>query len=239
MNNLLDKAMDAHGGLENWKKIKLLHVDLDIGGNILLTKFNSPLNRHYSCTIDPNNIEAILDPYPKPGFRGIYQGHDVWIQSEVGKEVKRKQVDRTSLSSQVVWDDLDLLYFLGYAIWNYVLTPFLFRLPGFKVRELEPQQQRNGEVVRRLKVIFPDTVPTHCPEQTFYFNEQGRLIRLDYTAEILGRWAKGAHICSQHQRFGNFVFPTKRKVYGAWFPKHPMPFFTAMQGAIRNVHIAY
>ena len=46
MNNLLDIAMDAHGGLENWEKIRLLYIDLDIGGNILLTKFKSPLNRH-------------------------------------------------------------------------------------------------------------------------------------------------------------------------------------------------
>ena len=239
MNSLLEKAMDAHGGLENWEKIRLLHIDLDIGGNILMTKFNSPLNRQYACTIDPNNVKVILDPFPKPGFQGVYRGKDVQIQGEGGNETGRKRIDKSDLTRRFVWDDLDVLYFLGYAIWNYALAPFLFHKPGFDLEELEPQEQKSGETVRRLKVVFPETIPTHCSEQTFYFNEQGLLIRLDYTAEIFGKWAKGAHICSQHKTFDNFVFPTKRKVYGTLLTNNPTPSITAMQGEIRNVQVLY
>ena len=239
MDNLLAIAMEAHGGLENWKKVSLINVDLEIGGNILLTKCRSPFNRHYSCTIDPNNIEVILDPFPKKGFRGIYQGDNVHIHRGDGKEVKRKKIDRTLLTCQFAWDDLDLLYFFGYAIWNYILTPFLLRLPGFSVQEHDPLKQKNGTIVRRLKAVFPETVPTHCTEQTFYFDEQGLLIRLDYTADIFGSWAKGAHLCSQHRKFDTFIFPTKRKVHAAWFAGYPLPFLTAMQGTVNDVHISY
>ena len=164
MNNLLDLAMDAHGGFENWKKVRLLDVDLEIGGNILLTKFKSPLNRKYACTIEPKNIEVVLNSFPKKDYRGIFKRNDVQIQNGDGKEVDRKQIDRTPLTRQFVWDDLDVLYFLGYAIWNYMLTPFLLRSPGFDVEELSPLKHRKGKIVRRMKVIFPATIPTHCSE---------------------------------------------------------------------------
>jgi len=33
------------------------------------------------------------------------------------------------------WDDLHLAYFSGYAMWNYLTTPFLFAMEGFEVEE--------------------------------------------------------------------------------------------------------
>ncbi|MFX8860408.1 hypothetical protein ABTM70_19950, partial [Acinetobacter baumannii] len=68
-------------------------------------------------------------------------------------------------------------------MWNYLCTPFMFALPGFKTEEIDPWNE-NGEVRRRLKVTFPHTVATHCSEQIFHINGDGLVCRLDYGAEV-------------------------------------------------------
>ena len=81
------------------------------------------------------------------------------------------------------WDNLQLAYFAGYAMWNYLNTPFLFALPGVETEELQPWQE-NGGAWRRLKVTFPASIATHSAEQTFYFDQQGHLKRHDYAVDI-------------------------------------------------------
>jgi hypothetical protein len=106
---------------------------------------------------------------------------------------------------------MQLLYFTGYANWNYFTAPFLLTQCGVNVREIEPHEE-HGETWQRLQVQFPSTIPTHSAEQTFYFNEKGLLQRLDYVAEITG--AVGAHYCFDHASFSGLVFPTLRRVVG-------------------------
>ena len=88
---------------------------------------------------------------------------------------------------------------------------FLFAQPGFECTEIEPHQE-NGETWRCLRVRFPPNVPTHNNfqvggEQTFFFNENGLLQRLDYVAV-----GPAAHYCFDHTAFGGLVFPTLRRV---------------------------
>ena len=77
-------------------------------------------------------------------------------------------------------------------MWNYLATPFLFASPDFGTKELAPQAE-NGETWRRLAVKYPEHIPTHCAEQTFYFGEDGLLRRLDYFVEVVNDAA--AHYC--------------------------------------------
>jgi hypothetical protein len=101
------------------------------------------------------------------------------------------------------WDDLDFLYFAGYASWNYLTTPFLLASPGVEVQERE-----SG----RLDVTFPPSIPTHSRRQSFWFDERGYLRRLDYTAEVFGWWARSVHTCSDHRVFDGIVMPRRRRV---------------------------
>ncbi len=69
-----------------------------------------------------------------------------------------------------------------------------------------------GETWRCLRVKYPSDVPTHnnCQvggEQTFFFNEQGLLQRLDYPAV-----GPAAHYCFDHTNYKGIVFPTVRGV---------------------------
>jgi hypothetical protein len=70
------------------------------------------------------------------------------------------------------WDVLQAGYFLGYAMWNYLNTPFLLTYPGVHVREISPHQE-DGQAWRRLLVTFPAGIATHSAEQIFYFGGDG------------------------------------------------------------------
>jgi hypothetical protein len=66
--------------------------------------------------------------------------------------------------------------------------------PGFQLCEGEPWRER-GETWHRLEATFPPDIPTHCPRQTFYFDERGLLRRLDYTVDVFSRLASAANYC--------------------------------------------
>jgi hypothetical protein len=113
------------------------------------------------------------------------------------------------LRRQFRWDDLDLLYFAGYALWGYATAPFIFRRPGFEVEEADPWRE-DGETWRALRVRFPDAIPAHSRQQLYYFDDRGLLRRNDYTAEVFGSWARATHYCWDHETFDGIVVPTRR-----------------------------
>jgi hypothetical protein len=65
---------------------------------------------------------------------------------------------------------------------------------------------------RRLAVTFPPAIHTHSRRQVFYYDDELRLRRHDYTADIVGRWANAAHMCADHAVVDGLVIPTRRWV---------------------------
>lgn len=237
MSDLLARVLTAHGGLARWQRVSRLRLDLDIRGNVLLTKFKSPRWRHYLCTVKARELEVVFHDYPSAGNRGVYQGGRVLVETTRGQLLKERGMQSGAdgrVPFRWAWDDLDLLFFFGYAVWNYALSPFLLAQPGFLVTELPPWPNTARGPFERLQVRFPDHIPTHSREQIFYFNRQGLMVRLDYTAEVFGPWARGAHFCSGHREYDGIVFPTRRRVFGGWVARYPLPFLTAMEGRIRR-----
>ena len=62
---------------------------------------------------------------------------------------------------QFRWDDLDFIYFAGYATWNYLATPFLFLRDGFVFRLLDPVpgEPRDHPAARDLSRRHPGAQP--------------------------------------------------------------------------------
>jgi hypothetical protein len=71
--------------------------------------------------------------------------------------------------------------------------------------ELEPGSVQ-FDSWRRLEVRFPPRVVTHSTEQTFYFDRDGLLRRIDYTSELED--TRVAQLFSGHQRFSGVLIPT-------------------------------
>jgi hypothetical protein len=229
---LLAAALAAHGGAERFGRAVSLHARVRLRGNILATKLRSPLERSYLLELDPRRPRARVAPFHREEREGLFDGDRVAILED-GREIRSRAGARAHARATRVWDELDLLYFVGYALWNYLLTPVYFQWPDFGLRELEPWRG-----LRRLEVTYPEAFPTHCPVQVFYFDGDARLVRLDYVAEVLGDRVRGAHLCEDHRRLGGVVVPTHRTVYALGRGLEPLRWLPrAMEGWLEDVTV--
>jgi hypothetical protein len=199
--SLLDEVLAAHGGREAWESAREVTAEMRGGGIALAMKGAHRPFRQYEVTVSIHEPRAVVSPYP--GGRGVYERNSVWIESESGEVIERRDDMRRRFPGgrrRLYWDKLDGLYFAGYALWNYFATPLL--LTRCETRE-------RG---RSLLVRFPPEVPSHAPTTLFTFGADGLLTRLDYTAEVFGQWARAKHLCSEYRTFDGLVYPTVRRV---------------------------
>ena len=214
MSDLLAEALRAHGGTERWERVEEIVFRARTGGFALVSKGRGRDVREFTARISARTPRTAVEDWPRPGRRGVFEPGRVWIEDGDGEVLAERRDPRAAFGGRrnLWWDRLDLLHFAGYALWGYMTQPFLFARPGFEVREIEPWDER-GEPRRRLHVTFPPDVPAHSREQVFHLDQAGRIRRNDYTAEVFGSWAKGAHYSDQHREFGGLLFPTRRRVY--------------------------
>jgi hypothetical protein len=222
VSSLLDDAIDAAGGRRRWRGVKGISAHVNSGGLLMRMKGKAASFRDYGISVTTDEQGAVLQPYPRKGSSGIYAGGTVRIEGEDGEVLSERRDPRDAFSGfsglrrDLRWDDLDALYFAGYAFWNYLNIPFLLERPGFQVSEGEPLTV-GGESWRRLDVAFPEDVHTHCREQALYFDPRGLLRRHDYHPDVVSSLANAAHLCDGHHEFDGLVFPTTRRVV----PKGP------------------
>lgn len=213
--SLLDEAIAAHGG-PAFDSVDEVSADLSCRGWAFVLKFQRGSFSSFTGTVSTSEPRTVLTPYPEPGKRGVLEQGAVRIEDDSGRVLAERADPRAPFTRRLGgrrnlwWDDLDLLYFGGYALWGYLNAPFVFRSPGFRVEEAEPWQE-NGETWRGLEVTFPDHIPAHSRVQRYYFGDDGLLRRNDYTAEVIGGWAKATHYCWDPRDFSGVVVPTRRK----------------------------
>jgi hypothetical protein len=215
MTDLAVLAMDAHGGLERWHKLKTVSARLLQGGVMWKLKGQDGVLRDVRITVDLRKEWASHQPFGQPDRHTSFQPDRVAIETSDGDVVEERFNPRESFKGHVLetpWDNLQLAYFAGYAMWTYLNTPFLFALPGVETEEIQPWQE-NGEAWRRLKVTFPAGIATHSAEQTFYFDQHGLLTRHDYDVDISGG-TSAAHYVSELKQFSGITVPIKHRVLG-------------------------
>lgn len=215
MGELLKLAIDAHGGIDRWRKMKTVSAHLGNGGVLWGLKGKDGILNDVHVTVELNREQASHWPFLKPNLHTSFRPDRIAVETSDGQVEQERTNPRESFKGHVLetpWDDLQLAYFAGYAMWTYLNTPFLFALPGVQTEEIQPWQE-NGEVWRRLKVTFPPSIATHSPVQTFYFDHNGLLKRHDYDVDIAGG-TRAAHYASELKEFSGIMVPTKRRVFG-------------------------
>jgi hypothetical protein len=229
MSDLLARAIEAAGGETRWKRASTLTADVRTGGLLMRSKLKHRAFAEYTVTVSTGEVRSVLEPYPRPGRRGVFAGDRVWIESGQGEVLDRRHSAREAflglggrLRHAAWWDHLDALYFAGYAFWNYLNAPFLLAGPGFESSEGEPYET-GAETWRRLEVRFPEGLHTHCREQTFYFDERGLLRRHDYAPDVVAPFARAAHVSGEHRDFDGLTVPTKRRVTPIGARNRPLP----------------
>ena len=215
MNDLLQVAVDAHGGLSRWNQLKRVKASLSITGAIWQMKGKPDILKHVSIEAELHK-ERLTTHFNGKGIRTVFEPNRVIVETEGGRLVDNRNDPRSAFrghTRQTPWDDVHVAYFSSYALWNYLTIPFLYTYSGFVTEELAPWQE-NGEQWRPLKVTVPDSVASHSREQVAYFGPDGLLRRHAYTVDIMGG-AAGLNYASDLRNVDGIVVPTKRRVYAS------------------------
>jgi hypothetical protein len=219
------EIIEAHGGMGYWKSLEALDAIISASG-FLFTAKHRPVLRRVRMRASTREPRFSFFDFPKPGQTAELIGNDeVRILDSGGTIIARRKNPRAlfhGLRRQFIWDDLDFVYFAGYATWNYLTTPFLLTRTDFVIEALEPLPGALAPLTR-LRVTFPDDIPTHSRNQVFYFDDQRLLRRIDYTAEVVGGWAHAAHLCEEYRTFGGIKAPTRRRVLPLLIGHTPLP----------------
>jgi hypothetical protein len=216
-DDLLDLAIAATGGPELWNSLSGLRIDISIGGPIWAMKGWPPEQTFDQIlSVDTVNEHIIFTPFTRPDQQMVFDAatDTVTMQTLDGQPVQTLSPARAGFKGMLRnsdWDAAHLGYFLGYACWNYFVTPFLFTYPGVDAHEIEPWHEA-GQSWRRLAVHFSPEVATHNPEQVFYFDSEGLQRRMDYIVEINGSTLVG-HYTSRYKDFDRLAVATRRRVY--------------------------
>jgi hypothetical protein len=227
-SGLLREVIDAHGGFAPWHRAHRVRAVLSTGGLLFPMRTTRDVFRQTEVVVDLRSPRSELHSFPNRGETGFFEGDRVWIADGAGKVIAERHRPRAGfhgIRKQLHWDHLDSVYFAGYAIWNYLTTPYLLCRNDVRVEATAPCHDKDGPW-RGLAVSFPEDLPTHNPHQAFYFDERARLRRHDYHAEVVGPYAVAAHYCDEHQTFGSVVFPTRRRVVPRTAHGNALPFPT-------------
>jgi hypothetical protein len=242
MAALLDEVLEAHGGLERWRSARTIQARVRSGGLLLRTRVPGNRFTDYRLTVDAHAPKTVMDPFPRDEERAVFDRGTSRIESRGGEVLASRRDPRSEffgisgLRRNLRWDSLDSAYFAGYAMWNYLTTPYLLAGDEVEVRE-GGDWEEDGEPWRRLEASFRSDIDTHSRRQTFYFDAQGRLRRHDYVADVIGGWARVAHYCADHVQAGGLVFPTRRWVRPLRPGNRSLPFPTMVSLELTDLHV--
>jgi hypothetical protein len=204
---ILQKAIDAYGGRSRWARAGALVAEFSAGGLAFVLK-RRPRFHRATVEMDLARPFSRIVPIGKtPGVSGVLDGRDAVLVTAGDRVIRRRRDARRYFPGgrrALYWDDLDMAYFANYAMWNYLALPALLMRSDVDWRAVGPGC---------LEGRFPETLPTHCRRQRFTFDDRtGRLVQHDYTAEVIGRWARAAHVVLAHDANGGVAFTSRRRV---------------------------
>ncbi len=231
-DDLFERVIEAHGGRERWRAVDTIEARLDSAGLAFTLHMQPSALRDLRIQVRPHAREVVLDDFCHPGWRGVWTPDQVRLFDADDKLVEQRDQPRASFARPIKrlrWDKLDILYFAGYALWNYLSFPFILEEPGVSLIE-------SG--AGRLSARFDASVPTHSPIQVFHIDPDGALARHDYTADVIGAWATAANLCLASETVDGLRFYTRRRVYPRLGEGGPMPFPTLVRIDLDAIHLS-
>jgi len=223
MKKLLELALDAHGGLRRWSRLKAVTADLSVTGALWQIKGQAGALQQIRIEAELHR-EELTTHFHGQDKRTTFTPDFVTLQSEGGRLLQSRANPRSSFVGQVLnspWDELHVSYFSSYALWTYLTIPFLYTFPGFETEEL-PAWHEDGEIWRPLRVSFPDGIASHGGEQISYFEPDGLLRRHEYRVDVLGG-APGLNYAHEFREVDGILVPMKRRVYSFDTNKRKIP----------------
>jgi hypothetical protein len=215
VNDLLESAVAAHGGLDRWNQINSIAVDASITGALWHVKGKVDALKDVRFEADTKRQLLTMD-YVGQDKQSVFEPSRVVINRRHGAVVDTRDEPERSFDGhqlETPWDDIHLAYFSGEALWTYLNMPFLYTWPGFTTEEIAPIEV-DGETWRRLKVKFPEHIKSHTRQQIACFGPDGLLRRHDFTIDIIGG-VTGMLYANDNRNVDGIIIATTRRGY-AW-----------------------
>ena len=239
-NQLLDQVINAHGGFERWQQVESIQLSLNIFGPILITRFKSPWLSGITACIYTDKPYVSFHNFPEQGMTSVYDAYNVYIfdendqiASERDFSLKVNQKNKPRLH----WDHLDLVYFLGQAVWNYICCPFMLQNEKIDCFQGKVIIDLDGSRLNALNVVFPASIPVQSKHQVFYFNNEGLLRRNDYVGKVFGPVSIGANYCHQYEIVDGFAFAIRSTMFPRLWNGRALKPFKIMDGFINEISI--
>jgi hypothetical protein len=213
MHSLLEIVINAHGGLNTWSKINNIKFRAKIDGLLWQMKGQPELLNDTYITVDTKK-QFLTYQSANGNLSTSYDPNCVRLNLQNGylDKLENPRESFAAHTKETQWTALQTIYFASYAMWNYINIPFVFAKFDYQEQEIEPWKE-NGEVWKRLKVIFPQHIATHTPVQTFYIDDSGLIRRHDYKVDIIGTSIGSAHYLYDYKDINGIKISTKRKVF--------------------------
>ena len=115
MNELLNLAVRAHGGLERWNKVTAIKVVASITGAIWYLKGKGDVLKNIVMTVD-TKAERLVTDFPGQDKRSIFEPDRIVMQKTDGTVVESRNNPGKSFEGQqreTPWDDVHVAYFCG------------------------------------------------------------------------------------------------------------------------------
>jgi hypothetical protein len=96
--------------------------------------------------VDCHPQHVVYSPFISSEQRRVYTpNRTAVVETTDGKIVDSRDNPRApskGTGRQTQWDNLHLVYFSGYAMWMYLTSPFLLKLPNVRTEEIEPWEEQ-------------------------------------------------------------------------------------------------
>ena len=114
--SLAELAIEAHGGLDRWRRFKTVSARLVNGGALWPLKRQQGVLDDIRVRVDLRKQWASHWPFTAPNLRTSFQPHRVAIETTEGQPLEELLQPRDSFKGHEVdtpWTRLELAYFAG------------------------------------------------------------------------------------------------------------------------------
>jgi len=218
MHKLIADILEAHGGLDTWRKFRQIRADLTQGGALWSLKGKDGVLNSTSVTVATDRQWASHAPFGTLAARSEFTGDSIALLDDNDVVIGKHAHPRASFAGHALetpWHDLQLAFFAGCAMWTYLNTPFLLAWDDVESVDAGTWNER-GETWRKIAIRYPDSLEVFSKVQAIYVGPDLLVRRLDYDVEIAGN-TPGAHYVSDYTTVSGIRIPTRRRI----FPRMP------------------
>lgn len=206
MQSLLNKVINRYNSEKFLGEINYIEAEVSASGLAFLLK-RQPSFKKAKLSINTIKPYSKITPIgTNQNITAVLGGKHVWLEDQYGMVLRKRDNARSYFSSferKFSWDDLDMAYFANYAFWNYFTFPILLINPHVQWKQIDNNT---------LEATFFDEIPTHSKIQRFHFDDEGYLLRHDYRADVITKFATASNHITEHMEIDGFLFPSKRVV---------------------------